>query len=79
MMGNCWIDSAEQLPPDGEEVLAVKQLKSGRRAICLARCIRAYETYDYRTKTTSIGPYWTCGGTNNIIFWMPLPKMPEGD
>lgn len=72
-----WRSVNDELPEDGKMVLAVKQLKDGRRDICLARCIRNYEHYDYKTKTTHIGPYWACGGNNNILFWMPLPKIPE--
>lgn len=73
-----WHNAEIELPPDGERVLAVKQLKSGLRDICLAHCIRNWEHFDYATKTTHIGPYWvTCGGNNNVIYWMPLPKIPE--
>lgn len=72
-----WRSVEEELPKDGETVLAVKELKSGVRDICLARCIRNYEYHDYRTKTTHIGPYWICSGNNNILFWMPLPEIPE--
>ena len=68
-----WRSVNEELPENGEMVLAVKQLKDGRRDICLARCIRNYEY----SKTTHIGPYWACSGNNNILFWMPLPKIPE--
>ena len=72
-----WRSVNDELPEDGVTVLAVKELKSKQRYICLARCIRNYEHYDYATKTTHIGPYWTCGGNHNILYWMPLPAIPE--
>ena len=76
-----WISVKEALPENGEtDVLAVKQLKDGRRSICIARCIPDYEHYDPDTMQKVRGPYWVCGGNNNILFWMPLPGMPgEGE
>ena len=71
-----WIRVEDRLPKDQETVLAVKQLKSGERSICLAYCIAKYEHYDPVTGETTVGPYWVCGGNNNIIRWMPLPEMP---
>jgi len=73
-----WYNAKIDLPETNETVLAVKELKSGRREICLAYCIREYEYKDFQTGETRIEPYWVCGGNNNIIYWMPLPKMPEG-
>ena len=73
-----WISVEEALPKDGEKsVLAVKQLKDGRRDICIARCIPDYEHYDPDTRQRVRSPYWVCGGNNNIIYWMPLPEIPE--
>ena len=77
-LGKGWIDVNERLPESGESnVLAVKQLKDGRRDICIARCIPDYEHYDPDTKQHVRSPYWVCGGNNNIIYWMPLPEIPE--
>ena len=73
-----WISVEEALPANGEtSVLAVKQLKDGRRDICIARCIPDYEHYDPDTRQHVRGPYWVCGGNNNIIYWMNLPEIPE--
>ena len=76
-MTRTWINAALEIPPDEKTVLAVKELKNGRREICLAYCIADYTYRDPRTGETSVGPYWCCGGNNNIIYWMPLPKIPE--
>lgn len=72
-----WRSVKDELPNDGVTVLAVKELKSGRRDICLAHCIREYEYYDYTEKKQKKEPYWCCGGNNNILYWMPLPTFPE--
>ena len=72
-----WISVEDRLPENGETVLAVKQLKDGRRNICLAYCIREHEHFDVETETKVKSPYWVCGGNNKIIYWMPLPGLPE--
>ena len=72
-----WISVEDRLPEDDRTVLAVKQLKDGRRDMCLARCIPEWEYYDAAAQITRKKPYWVCGGNNNIILWMPLPKIPE--
>ena len=72
-----WISVKERLPEDDRTVLAVKQLKDGRRDMCLARCIPDWEYYDAAAQITRKKPYWVCGGNNNIIYWMPLPEMPK--
>lgn len=74
--GNGWIDAKALTPDDGTDVLAVKELKNGTRSICIARCINRWEYTDPLTHEKKIGPYWVCGGNNNIICWMPLPEMP---
>lgn len=71
-----WISVKDQLPETDRAVLAVKQLKSGLRDICIARCIPNYARYHYETKTYTEEPYWVCGGNNNVIYWMDLPDMP---
>ena len=39
-----WISVKERLPEDDQvSVLAVKQLKDGRRDVCIARCIPDWE------------------------------------
>ena len=72
-----WISVKDRLPEDDRTVLAVKQLKDGRRDMCLARCIPNYEFYDVETGSIIKKPYWVCGGNNNIIYWMPLPEPPK--
>ena len=72
-----WIDAKEELPLTSETVLAVKELKNGTRSTCMARCIRDYEFIDPVTHERYTAPYWTCGGNNNIVYWMPLPSIPE--
>ena len=76
-MATTWISTADQIPPDGELVLAVKELRNGTRDICLTRCLHNYRYMDVVTKEFRTEPYWCCGGSNNIICWMPLPKIPE--
>ena len=72
-----WHNAKIDLPESHVQVLAVGQLKSGQRKICLAYCIPEYKHHDYYTGEDVVEPYWVCGGNNNIIYWMPLPKIPE--
>ena len=77
---NNWISVKDRLPLTDRQVLAVKELKNGRREICLARCIPNYEHFDYTTGNYVYEPYWACtGGNNNIIMWMDLPKYMKED
>lgn len=72
-----WIDVKERLPENQVTVLIVKELKSGQRNIGLGYCITEYKHHDYITGEVRIEPYWVCGGNNNVIYWMPLPAIPE--
>lgn len=74
-----WISCKDRLPDREITVLAIKQLKNGNRDYCLARCIPDWSYTDFATGKTCTGPYWICGGNNNVIYWMPLPDMPEDD
>lgn len=76
-MTGTWISAALELPKDGVPVLAVKEKANGSRDICIAHCIREFRYHDYETGEEKVKPYWCCGGNNNIIYWMPLPKIPE--
>lgn len=77
-MSGVWFNAAIELPEDKKIVLAVKELKNGRREICLAHCIREYTYRDYHTGEDKTEPYWVTGGGNrNVIYWMNLPKIPE--
>ena len=72
-----WIDVNDRVPDTDRAVLAVKELKSGQRDICIARCYAKWERYDHVAgHNVECGPYWVCGGNNNIIAWMELPEMP---
>ena len=76
-MENNWISVNDRLPEKDVTVLAVKQLKSGARDLCLARCIPDWEYTEYPSGEKKRKPYWVCGGNNNIIYWMPLPDIPS--
>ena len=78
-----WISVKERLPGSEATVLAVKELKSGRREICLAYCMRDYQiqymdslTGGLKQKTENA--HWVTNGSSNILYWMPLPEIPEG-
>ena len=77
IVNGVWHDAKIDLPPGHQDVLVVKQLKSGQRSIAIAYCIPNYERTDWKTGEKTIEPYWVCGGNNNVIYWMPLPKIPE--
>lgn len=72
-----WISVKDRLPETGQNVLIIKQLKSGMLTMAIGYCIREYSYNDPVTKQLAKRPYWVCGGNNNVIFWMPLPEMPE--
>lgn len=72
-----WISVEDALPENDEPVLAIKQLKDGRRDICIARCFPDHPQYDVATGDIVRRPYWVCGGNNNIVYWQKLPEMPE--
>lgn len=75
---NTWIKCSERVPDTDRPVIALKQLKSGRTDICIARCYAHWERYDHIAgRNVDAGPYWVCGGNNNIIYWMDLPELPE--
>lgn len=66
-----WHDAKLDPPPDGQRVLAVKQNKAGNRDYCFGSRWESHKQYG--------NDGWiTGGGCNNIIYWMPLPKIPDG-
>lgn len=73
-----WISVEDALPENDDTVLIIKQLKDGRRQIGLGYCIVDYHYDNPVTHEKYVGPYWVCGGNNNVIFWQKVPKMPEG-
>lgn len=76
IVNGVWHDAKIDLPESHVEVLIVKQLKSGQRNIGIGYCIPEYKRRDYVTGQEMTEPYWVCGGCNNVIYWMPLPKIP---
>lgn len=65
-----WHDALMDPPEDGVQVLCVKQTKAGVRSLCFGTHWEGYQ-YD--------NGWITSGGCNNIIWWMPLPKIPGED
>lgn len=77
-MSGAWINAALETPRNADPVLCVKQLQSGRREICIGHWHADLREYDYKAgKLLHEGRWVTTGGNNNVIFWMPLPKIPE--
>lgn len=76
-MPDGWMDAKTDLPENGVQVLAVKQLRDGSRDITIATCYHNHQYYDMQTERYYHAPYWACSGNNNIIYWMPLPEIPE--
>ena len=72
-----WISTRDRVPDDQKAVLVVKQLKGGQRIIGMGYCIKDYAWKDYRTGEVIRKPYWVCGGSNNVVYWMPLPDLPD--
>lgn len=64
-----WRDALKEFPPDGLQVLCVKELKNGRRTMCFGTHWNDV-VYDRG--------WVTGGGNNNVILWSFLPEMPEG-
>ena len=77
LVNGVWHDALMDPPETKEPVLAIKQLKDGRRDICIAYCIRNYQWRNPATGVLINEDKWVCQGNNNIIYWMPLPKIPE--
>lgn len=77
-----WISVYDRLPETEDEVLVVKAMKNGRRQVGLGYCISDYQ-YQYldpvtgAMKMSSKGPYWVCHGSNNVVYWMPVPELPK--
>ena len=69
-MTGTWRNAAKEFPRDGLRVLCVKELKNGRRDMCFGThwMDRPYDN-----------GWITGGGNNNVIAWMTLPEIPEGE
>lgn len=72
-----WISVKDRLPDDGEQVLVVKQLKDGRKSIDLGYYWSQYNVYDASAGANVEKPVWVTRGNNDVICWMPIPKVPE--
>lgn len=67
-----WHDAVLDPPPAGEQVLCVKQNQAGRRTLCFG------SYWPERKHDERFDDRWVTGGScKNILFWMPLPKIPE--
>ena len=69
MVNGVWHDALLDPPPDGQRVLCVKENKKGYRDYCFGSRWSARQCWD--------NGWLTGGGCNNVILWMPLPKIPE--
>lgn len=67
-MNGVWHNAKIDTPPDGLRVLCIKQTKNGNRDYCFG----AY--YEDRQHGTG---WVTSGSCDNVIYWMPLPKIPD--
>ena len=77
-MSGTWINAELEQPKNNDTVLCVKQLLNGRREICLGRWHADLQEYDYKImRVVRQGRWVTGGGNNNVLYWMPLPKIPE--
>ena len=65
-----WHKADIDKPKMGERVICVKETKSGTRALCFGAWFDKTEYYPE-------GHWVTGGGNNNVIYWMPAPKIPE--
>lgn len=69
-MTGTWRKADVDFPRDGVNVLCIKELKDGSRTMCFGRhwMDRPYDN-----------GWVTGGGNNNVIMWMTLPEIPEGE
>ena len=65
-----WRKADVDVPRDGLQVLCIKELKNGSRTMCIGS---HYTDYKYNDG------WVTSGGNNNVICWMTLPEIPEGE
>ena len=69
-MTGTWRNAKKDFPRDGVQVLCIKELKDGSRRMCFGTHWQDRQ-YD--------NGWVTRGGNNNVILWMTLPEIPEGD
>lgn len=67
-----WHDALLDPPKESELVLCVKENQKGHRNLCFG------SYWPERYHDDRYDDRWvTSGGCRNIIWWMPLPKVPE--
>jgi len=69
-MTGTWHKADVDFPIDGKQVLCIKELKNGSRTMCFGSHWQGRQ-YD--------NGWVTGGGNNNVIMWMTLPEIPEGE
>lgn len=69
-MTGTWMNARTAFPSDGVLVLCIKELKNGSRTMCFGTHWTGRQ-YD--------NGWVTGGGNNNVICWMKLPEIPEGE
>ena len=70
MTDRTWHNVKTDPPTPGVRVLCVKLPKNGHKDLCFGAW---YEPSDIYPE----GNWVTSGSCNNVIYWMPLPKIPE--
>jgi hypothetical protein len=69
-MTGTWHKADVDFPIDGKQVLCIKELKNGSRTMCFGSHWQGRQ-YD--------NGWVTGGGNNNVIMWMTLPEIPDGE
>ena len=69
-MTGTWRNAKVDVPRDGQQVLCIKELANGRRTMCFGT--------HWQDRPYDNG-WITGGGNNNVIMWMTLPEIPEGE
>lgn len=73
---NEWINVDDRLPEKNKSVLVCYKLTDGRKRYGIAHyCEGRFSREDVWILAKDI---YTCGfGLKNVLYWMPIPKLPE--